>query len=325
MTMYPAQISVTAPVTDAIERAKLMLFRPFDISKWFIIGFCAWLAGLGGSGGSSGGNFRTGGGGGPPGNAPSAREIMDQAMRFLTQNLSWIVPLAVSLLLLALVVGLLLTWVSSRGKFMFLYCVALDRAEVVLPWREFKREADSLFWFRFVLALVGMLVTLPPLAGILYIVGRMLYYSRAAEADIMSAVGLGVVYFVLAIGFTLVRKFTLDFVVPIMYLRRTNCTAAWGEFLSLLRANVGRFVLYVLFQIVLALAIGFLVMGVVILTCCIALLFLMLPYIGTVLLLPVLVFDRSYSLYYLAQFGPAYNVFAPAPPAVAAWQSQPLR
>ena len=75
---------------------------------------------------------------------------------------------------------------------------------------------------------------------------------------------------------------------------------------------------YILFQIVLSIAIGMVVVGAVIVTCCIAACVMALPYLGTVLLLPVLVFERSYSLYYLAQFGPAYNVFpTPPPPAWA--------
>jgi hypothetical protein len=38
---------------------------------------------------------------------------------------------------------------------------------------------------------------------------------------------------------------------------------------------------------------------------------MIIPYIGTVLLLPVAVFKRSYSIYYLAQYGPPYDVFSP--------------
>jgi hypothetical protein len=38
----------------------------------------------------------------------------------------------------------------------------------------------------------------------------------------------------------------------------------------------------------------------------------MIPYLGTVLMLPILVFERSYSLYYLAQYGPEWDVFAAA-------------
>ena len=54
---------------------------------------------------------------------------------------------------------------------------------------------------------------------------------------------------------------------------------------------------------------------VVLVTCCCAGCLMALPYLGTVLLLPVLVFKRSYSLYFLAQFGPEYDVFPPPPPA----------
>jgi len=57
---------------------------------------------------------------------------------------------------------------------------------------------------------------------------------------------------------------------------------------------------------------GMLVVIVVLVTCCIAGCFLAIPYVGTVLLLPVLVFQRAYSLHFLAQFGPAYDVFPPA-------------
>ena len=50
------EISVTEPVSPALERVKTMLFKPFDLGKWFTIGFCAWLAALG-EGGGSGMNF----------------------------------------------------------------------------------------------------------------------------------------------------------------------------------------------------------------------------------------------------------------------------
>ena len=35
------EISVTEPVSPALERVKTMLFKPFDPGKWFVIGFCA--------------------------------------------------------------------------------------------------------------------------------------------------------------------------------------------------------------------------------------------------------------------------------------------
>ncbi|GEM_PF-2401405 len=35
---------------------------------------------------------------------------------------------------------------------------------------------------------------------------------------------------------------------------------------------------------------------------------LAIPFLGTVLLLPILVFERAYSIHYLAQYGSGYDV-----------------
>jgi hypothetical protein len=64
-----------------------------------------------------------------------------------------------------------------------------------------------------------------------------------------------------------------------------------------------------LFQAVIAIAIGIIVMMLIFGTCCCAACFLAIPYIGTVLVLPLLVFKRAYSLCYLRQFGPRFDVF----------------
>jgi hypothetical protein len=305
MTTYPTEISVLTPVSQAIDRVKLMLFQPFDLGRWFVIGFCAWLASLGESGGFPS-NFGPHGGG-QSGNGPNFRELMDETSNFVAHNLYWIIPAVLILLVLAVAWGLLLTWLSSRGKFMFLHCVALNQAEVKRPWREFTSEGNSLFWFRFVLGLFATLLLLPLLAAILFIAARMLYRGHADGGGVVLAIGFGLILIALAVCFGLIRKFTIDFVVPIMFLRRTNCTTAWNEFLGLLGENIGRFTLYVLFQIVLRIAIVMLIVAAILMTCCIAGCLIALPYIGTVALLPVPVFKRSYSIYYLAQYGPTYN------------------
>lgn len=48
-------------------------------------------------------------------------------------------------------------------------------------------------------------------------------------------------------------------------------------------------------------------------TCCCACCLFAIPYIGTVVLLPIHVFTRSYSLYYLAQYGAEFEVIAAEP------------
>ena len=118
------RISVIDPIMPAIERVKIMLFRPFDLSKWFTIGFCAWLAYLLQGGGGGGGNYSHPGQDGYP-----------DFHNFLNEHLMLVIVLGSVLagLIIAIVVTCL--WLSSRGKFMFLHCVAKNKAEIVLPWR----------------------------------------------------------------------------------------------------------------------------------------------------------------------------------------------
>jgi hypothetical protein len=332
MTIEPVtnshrEISVTEPVSPALERVKTMLFKPFDLGKWFTIGFCAWLAFLGESGGGGGGfnnaftnNFNANNSG-PAGE--SLRHTYHQAREYVLNNLDWIVPVAATAMILLLVLWLVILWLSSRGRFMFLHCVALDKAEVAEPWNKFEREANSLFWFRLVLGLIGMVVMLPLLAVIAGLIVRMVLRGEPDIGGIMAAAGLGLTFFLLVIVFALIHKFTEDFVVPIQFLRGGKCLAAWKEFRGLLADNAGLFTLYILFQIVLGMAIGIIVLVAVLITCCIAGCLMVIPYIGTVLLLPVLVFKRSYPLYFLRQFGPSYDVFPPASPAPPVTGLQP--
>jgi hypothetical protein len=311
--LTPREINVVEPVSLAFERVKLMLFGPFDLGKWFVIGFCAWLAYLGEGGfGSSGGNYNFGNHSGRYGS--DVRQSLDQAKDYLLNNLDWIVPLAALLVVVILGLGLLFLWLNSRGKFMFLHCVALNRAEVTEPWNKFGPQANSLFWFRLGLGFTGMILMLPLLGIIAVMILKMIYQGEPDLAGILTAIGLGLALFLVGIIFAIIKKFTVDFVVPIMLLRRSKCLAAWKEFSRLLAAHFWQLVLYLLFQIVLGLAIGILIVMVVLLTCCCAGCLMLLPYLGTVLLLPVLVFKRAYPLYFLAQFGPEYDVFPPPPP-----------
>ena len=320
----PREIGVTEPIAPAYERVKQMLIKPFDLAKWITIGFCAWLAGLGESGGGgsfNSGNYNNNHGGQP---AEQFRHFYREASDYVSVNLVWIIPVAVGLVVFAVAAWLLVLWLSSRGKFMFLHCVALDKAEVVEPWTKFAGAANSLFRFRIGMGLVGMVVMLPLVVFMVLVIVRMVLRGEPDVAGIMVAIGLVLVLVLVAIVLAIIQKFMVDFVVPIMYLRGESCLAAWREFGALLSANAGHFTLYLLFQIVLGWAIGLMVLLVILLTCCIAGCLMLLPFLGTVLLLPVLVFKRAYPLYYLAQYGPQYDVFPASPEIVASPTPPPV-
>ena len=287
-------ISVAEPVSPALERVKRVLFRPFDLGKWCAIGFCAWLAQLGEGG--AGGNFNF------PGqhhHYEGVRHDWERARGYVLDNLNWIVPLAAGLVVICLALWLLFLWLNSRGKFMFLHCVALDKAQVAEPWHKFAYEANSLFLFRLGLGLVAMFFTLPVLIIVIVIIGKMLLAGQLVLYGIISAIGFGLLFFGMVVAFAIVHKLTL---------------AAWRELGSLVLGHIGTLILYFLFQIVLTIAISVIVLGAIIITCCLAGCLMLIPYIGTVLLLPIIMFKRCYSLYFLAQFGRDYDVFLPEPP-----------
>ncbi len=309
-------VSVIEPISPAIERVKMVLFRPFDLGRWFIIGFCAWLASLGNppNGGGPRVQYRMG----EPSSLEEARHKFDEARYFVEAN-PWVVGAAVAGAVVVVALVLLLIWLSSRGRFMFLHCVVQNRAEVTNPWHRFRRHANSLFAFRAVVALLGILAVS---AFAVVAVVTVLVLQVTLGATILSIVGV-VAYFLSLIAvlivFGIVASFTQDFVVPIMYLHGLSCRQGWATLLDLIAVNKLRFLLYLLFQFLIGIAISVIVFGLACVTCGCACCFFALPYIGTVVLLPVIMFRRAYSLYYLAQYGPDLNAFLPEPaPAPAA-------
>jgi hypothetical protein len=297
-------ISVIDPIGPAIGRVKEILFQPFDFEKWFVIGFCAWLSILC-DGGGGGMNFNA--------NAPS-RGDFQHAKEAIMESLPWLIPVFIVGFAAVVALGILFLWLSSRGKFMFLHCVATNRAEVKMPWNNYRRAGNSLFLFRLVVGIISFVCFIPLIALMIFLI----LVCVENETSVMVPAISGIVFvalFMVALGifFGLLKKFTKDFVVPIMYLGTERCVEGWRKFLSILSVNKCKFLLYVLFQIVIGIAIGGIIFALGAFTCGCACCLMAIPYIGTVLLLPILVFSRSYSLLYLKQYGSEFDVFVPKP------------
>jgi hypothetical protein len=90
----------------------------------------------------------------------------------------------------------------------------------------------------------------------------------------------------------------------------------WSQ---MLRGHIGVFILFYLMKLLLQLAMVIVIVALWVVTCCVACCLMAIPYIGTVLLLPVPVFLRSYSIMFMEQFGPAWRfIEAPRSEAPAA-------
>lgn len=60
---------------------------------------------------------------------------------------------------------------------------------------------------------------------------------------------------------------------------------------------------------VLGIGVGIAVLFFALVTCCTGLLLVAIPFVGTVILLPIIYTFRAFSIEFLAQFGEEYNVF----------------
>ncbi len=313
MNIYHPRVSVLDPLGPAIEHVKTVLFRPFDLQRWLAIGFCAWLAELGSGGGGNSGLKINKGGPGDGFNPEHIRQILNEAWIYITANAHWLIPVVCLGAAISLIVGLLVLWLSSRGQFMLLYNTVYNTAEVKRPWHMFREYGHSVFLFLICFRLIGFLLSVASMGGGVLVV--VTTWSAMGSQALLHLIWIIPLLLLLLITLVLIESLTKDFVIPLMVKRTTYCLPAWREFKALMFDNLGRFILYALFKFMLGVIIGLVIIFLSIMTCCCSFFLLGLPFVGTVILLPLHVFNRAYPLHYLRQYGASYDLLAPNPSA----------
>lgn len=291
--------SVLAPVGMALESVRHVLFQPFNLIKWLAIGFTAWLAllerGMGTGLHFNPGQWQKG----------QASQCGQALWEWILGHLFFIIPLVVLLVIVGFVVWLLVLWLSCRGKFMFLDNVLGNRAEIIQPWHKFRAQGNSCFLFLIFFGLAAAAVLLVAI-GLVMMVGWPDFSRSHFGWHAASAVGISAIFLLcFVITGATIRVFFEDFVIPIMAMRACHIMEGWKVFFELFRRHAGIFILYLLFRIALSMAIGFITMFLCCLLCCTVL----IPYVGTVILLPIHVFWRSYSVHFLGQFDKKLKMF----------------
>src|SRR5438552_18855003 len=109
------KIEIFKPFGEAFELTKKILFQPFDLKKWLVIGFAAWLANLGGGGGSF--NYRT--------NRGEGVQKINEAISQIPQPILIVGVCVLILLVLALVV--LFAWLRVGVVVMFILFIVVIR------------------------------------------------------------------------------------------------------------------------------------------------------------------------------------------------------
>jgi hypothetical protein len=292
-----SKIEIFKPFGEAFELMKKILFQPFDLKKWLVIGFAAWLANLGGGGGGAG-NFNY------PDNRREHAQKLNETIGQIPQPV--LITGICVLICVVLLLVVLLAWLRARGRFIFVDCVVRNRATIVEPWKEFRAEGNSFFLFS--LLVVFALLAVIVIAGLLLIV-PFIPWGDQAQPGIAFWIGLSLFVFV-AVCLAFVWALASQLMVPIMYRQRCRARLAFAQAADLVTSHPGPILLYVLFLLLLAVAVVMISCVVTCATCCIA----AIPYVGTVILLPIPVTLGVFSLLFLRQFGSDYDVWASSMP-----------
>jgi len=280
-------VSYLTPAENAWERTRRLLFRPVDIESWAVLGFTAFLAYLV--------------------SHSSGASIAFNGRPRLHMDWPWLV-VGFTLLLFGAVIGTVLLWLSSRCQPIFLDNVMHERAQLVEPWGRLGAVGNSLFVWRLcyfvaLLLVVGLIAI--PAAG----VGQMLDHAAwSGPTSLLFEFATLSLLLILGLTAAYIGLFLESFVVPLMWRRGCTATEGWREFLPLLRGHLPEFLAYGFVVFCGAVALMLALMAAAVATCCILPLLLSVPYLSSVLLLPISVFFRNYSVEFLAQFSPEFDV-----------------
>jgi len=281
---------VGAHVNTAFQRTQRLLFQPFDLAAYATVACSAWLAQLGSPTWTSS----------YPG-PPSGWDLpIDWAQ--LPEASS---PLAVALivgLVVALVggaaVALVVLYLQCRGTFVFLDNLVHARAGLAEPWATQAEPAAALFRFRAVLLLLVFAVM--GISG--GAAGAHFVTSMDSTGPSFSGVVGGAA--LLAVGVVgtgllggLVDLVITELAAPILYARRCSAVEAFGVLRELLVDDPGGFLVYAVLRAVLAVALGTIASAIHLLTCGVS----WLPFVGTLLVLPLRVYLRYFTLAFLAE------------------------
>jgi hypothetical protein len=300
------QIEIFKPFGEAFELTKKILFRPFDLKKWFVIGFAAWLSNLG----SGNYSFRF--------NRNDWKNVswFQDLDDMITQIPHWILWSGLGvIILLVLALMIVFAWLRARGRFMFIDCIVKNRGAIVEPWREFRNQGNSYFLFGLLVGFIILIILAAASLPFMLPIVRGVTFLHMHDVYLICMIALwAVVLLLLILAWALISHF----MVAVMYRRSCLAGEAFRIALSLIAEYPGEITLYCLFWIVLGIGTAITACATILVTCCIAL----LPYIGTVILLPLFVCLRAFGLRFIRQFGPDYDVWAgipegsPTPPSI---------
>jgi hypothetical protein len=246
-------ISAADAINPALQHAKTQLFQPFRFRQWWRLSVVGFLAGELGSGGFNA-SFQI-----------PATHNHGGSKQFLGLSWPWhlgehpalLAGLITLLIVMALGIIVLFTYVSSVMRFILFDSIVTKECHIREGWARRRREGRHLFVWQILLSLLG-LASLMVLIGIPLALawgdGWFKHPGEHVGRLILGGLFLFFVLLTLVVGFAVVHVMTKDFVVPQMALEGISAFEGWNRLWLWLKAEKGAYAGYIGMKIVLAIA-----------------------------------------------------------------------
>jgi hypothetical protein len=339
-------LSAVDCVQPAIQHAREQLFSRFRSGQWWRLALVGILAGELHLGGCNFGNLRP-----FMPRRPGTQEFLASPFPHIDPaRIAQFAGLIAAVALLAIVLFFVFLYINSIFRFILFDSVLRRECSIADGWQRWHRAGRRYFLWQLVFAIstgifFGLLIGIP-----LMLVGGAGWLKDSSRHLAGMAGGLILLFGVVLISalvVAVVQALAKDFLVPLMALEDLDFADGWSRLLAMLHAEPGKYAVYILLKIALAIAaailfgiLAFIPALVVIVPCAIVVFgaiaagvgwtvttvslavifgvmaFLLLIYLVAFVCVPATVFFPAYALYF---FAGRYPILAaqlnPAPPA----------
>ncbi len=309
--------------SKAYNKMKHILFKPFSFEKWLILAFCVWLVNMFEGYGQNFGFYNNM----KADNVSNIKNVdiqteissfINNANAFTESKLGIsLVTLAIISLVIITIISIvifILLWLKARFNFVLIDNLKYNAQKIQEPWQAYKEVGNSSFWWN-----VGFQAVLFAIGGILFLIFFLgfFYYTVTGSGDlnynlIITILIMTPFIIIFTLAYLVIIIFFYHFVIPIMYKMQIKSIPAWREFNKLFKASPASFIKYLFILFLYYLLSVLIVTLVIICTCCLLGCLFSLPvvggYIASLVLLPIYIFFRLFSIEFLAQFGNEYDL-----------------
>lgn len=234
----------------SIEWTKIVLFRPFNLKKWLILGLIAYLAGTMFNGSSSNisnpfkakkseaqstGDMQK--------NTPviETTQTLEQVFdKFQSEVVNYL-PLAISGVILLLICITFLIWLNARFTFVLLEDTVNNDASIKNPFFRNKTIGNSLFSFSIIFESIFTLLTGVIAVFCFLYLQKNGVFTHSNDIELKTVIIMCIPYFLyffsLLLAVVMLKFFIENFVVPIMYKDQCGFIAACQKTVLIYNTN----------------------------------------------------------------------------------------